>query len=653
MKFGGLSSGGTEKWLQMMAANLNKDHFEVTYFYCDAAPYIGSDFRHPTTDLTRLKFLADANVDLVKFHVVAKDVTREDHFWVGNNFWSLFDESTFDLVVTGKAGPAEYPYTEITIPIIEYVTLGVGVDQTESIKWSIHCSEWQRRRWIRMGGNSIKSSTLPIPFFEVRSDEDYRLNLGIPENSFVIGMHQRVNDGIFSSIPLSAFELLADQNAFFVLLGGSSLYADQAKRLGIKNFIQLPHTAEEELISKFLNTLNVFAHGRSDGETFGTVFAEAMSHGLPVVTHFSKDGANAQSETIGPAGKCVETASQFAEFLEDLKSDSILYEKLSQKARDFSKSNYSLSSVSQQFEGFVLQVLDRKNQTSVETTFGFGRSLLGFLQYGELNNSSSIAHHIVEETFPEEYDLLIASHFLQKSRVFYDVGSKEGLFSLQGAHINASVDIYCFENKKEYIDQLRQSIYLNNWEDRISIHNFDSFTEENSHELYLDGSNSSTILKSTDKSGTKLKSIHTLRLDNLDLELPDLIKIDVEGHEYSVLSGATKAISTNNPVLLLKLAYGVPADESANSDYARVMELLFQLNYSVYRSDKKGSFRRVRRNKFYYGIITHICLPKGQQAQDVFKIRFRLFCRRGRNQFKMKYRSLRSLIVRLVRLIGI
>ena len=653
MKFGGLSSGGTEKWLQMMAANLNKNQFEVTYFYCDAAPYIGSDFKHPTTDITRLKYLVDANVHLIKFHVEAKDVTREDHFWVGNNFWSLFDESAFDLVVTGKAGPAEYPYTEISLPIVEYVTLGVGVDQTESIKWSIHCSEWQRRRWIRMGGKSVGSSTLPIPYFDVRSDEDYRLELGIPENAFVIGMHQRADNGIFSTVPLSAFELLSDPNAYFVLLGGGSLYADQAKRLGIDNFVNLPHTAEEKLISKFLNTLNVFAHGRSDGETFGTVFAEAMSHGLPVVTHFSKDGANAQSETIGPAGKCVETIGQYAEFLEDLKSDFVLYEKLSRKAREFSKLNYSLASVSQQFEGFLLKVLDRNKSTSTEITFGFGRSPLGFLQYGELNNTSSIAHHIVQGVYPEEYDLLISNIFLKKSRVFYDVGSKEGLFSLQGAQINSSVDIHCFENQQEYIDQLKQSIYLNNWEDRVTIHNFASFAEDEGPELGLDGSNSAKILKAIDDAESRSKGFQTLILDSLYLELPDLIKIDVAGRENSFLIGATKSISTSNPVLLLKLANGVEFNAYFNPGYALVLKQLCKLKYSVYKSDGKGTLRRVRKNKPHDGILMYLCLPKGYPALGLFKIRLQLFRSRTRNQINVKYRCLRSLVVRLVRLIGI
>ena len=55
IKFGGMSIGGTEKVLQTIAAELPKDQFQVDFFYCDAAPYIGSDFKHIDTDPSRVE----------------------------------------------------------------------------------------------------------------------------------------------------------------------------------------------------------------------------------------------------------------------------------------------------------------------------------------------------------------------------------------------------------------------------------------------------------------------------------------------------------------------------------------------------------------------------------------------------------------------
>jgi glycosyltransferase involved in cell wall biosynthesis len=68
-----------------------------------------------------------------------------------------------------------------------------------------------------------------------------------------------------------------------------------------KNIHFLGEDGDNIQISKFLNTIDIFAHGRKDGETFGAVFAEAMMHGKPCLSHYSPI-ANAQKETMGNGG---------------------------------------------------------------------------------------------------------------------------------------------------------------------------------------------------------------------------------------------------------------------------------------------------------------------------------------------------------------
>ena len=50
IKFGGMANGGTEKYLQTIAAHLPKDEFEVDFFYCDAAPSVS--YTHLTLPTT-------------------------------------------------------------------------------------------------------------------------------------------------------------------------------------------------------------------------------------------------------------------------------------------------------------------------------------------------------------------------------------------------------------------------------------------------------------------------------------------------------------------------------------------------------------------------------------------------------------------------
>ncbi len=63
VKFSGMAAGGSEKFLQVIAANLPKDRFEVDFFYCDAAPYIGSDYKVLDTDPNRIKYVQEHGVN--------------------------------------------------------------------------------------------------------------------------------------------------------------------------------------------------------------------------------------------------------------------------------------------------------------------------------------------------------------------------------------------------------------------------------------------------------------------------------------------------------------------------------------------------------------------------------------------------------------
>ena len=78
-------------------------------------------------------------------------------------------------------------------------------------------------------------------------------------------------------------------------------YQQQASDLGLINFTQMNHTGDDNVIHSLLNSLDVYTHGRSDGETFGLVLTEAMFHGLPLISHSAQN--NAQKEVIGNAGK--------------------------------------------------------------------------------------------------------------------------------------------------------------------------------------------------------------------------------------------------------------------------------------------------------------------------------------------------------------
>ena len=87
-------------------------------------------------------------------------------------------------------------------------------------------------------------------------------------------------------------------------MGGSKKYTEQAKALKLTNFYQIDFDFDKNSEEIFLNTLDVFAHGRKDGETFGLAIAEGMRNSLPIVSHRNVYN-NGHVETVGNAGKVV------------------------------------------------------------------------------------------------------------------------------------------------------------------------------------------------------------------------------------------------------------------------------------------------------------------------------------------------------------
>ena len=344
IKFGGMANGGTEKVLQTIAAELPKDKFIVDYFYCDSAPYIGSDFVHPDTDPSRLQYVKDNGVNVIKFDVEFKDLRTATHDWVNTNFWELFDEEKYDVIQTGRSGHPEYPFTLINkTPIVDSIHLsGMAENKHNTIK-TVLISKEQRDRWIMSGGPADKAVIIPNPLKipDVR-DINYREEFGW-QDKFIFGLHQRRDNHIFSPIPLEAYDEIEDDNTAFLLLGGSENYQKQAKDLGLKNFKHLPPVGELEPIHKFLNTLDVFAHGRSDGEQCSCAIIEAMSHGLPVISHTAP--SMGQSEQIGDAGKVTNSYQEYSEVMVDMIDDKNYYSKCAQNSKKRYNEIYKLESI--------------------------------------------------------------------------------------------------------------------------------------------------------------------------------------------------------------------------------------------------------------------------------------------------------------------
>jgi glycosyltransferase involved in cell wall biosynthesis len=324
----GILAGGTERWLQFVAITLIKNGHNVDYYYSQ---------EKEMQDKARLKELKK-KINLIPFQVkkIANTPKRE---WIVTDFWEKFNECNYDFICTAMYCNTEYPFYKIKKPIIALLPFGTEIDLTKNVLHSVFPSEWIRQKWIMNGGSKIKSSVIPIPVQKPFNKNNFRKVLKMKKSDIIAGFHQRVDNDTYSNIPLDAFKNLDGGNFYFIIMGGSDRYKEQAKKLKLKNIIFLPHDSRHSTISKFLNTLNIFAHGRADGETYGTVFAEALAHKLPCLSHYSGID-DAHKLTMGSFGIFAQDSEEYNRLLKKFFNDGSFRKNLSLGADIFAIKNY-------------------------------------------------------------------------------------------------------------------------------------------------------------------------------------------------------------------------------------------------------------------------------------------------------------------------
>ena len=163
VKYAGVAAGGTEKYLQTIALLLKKEGHEVDYYYTNVARLIGRNWQHPPNDAHRKKILDEAGIKTVECYVDYKVCGQTPEVWHGTDFFEKFDESEYDIIVSGRQGQPEYPFTEIkNTKIVDTIhgTWASGTHQS-NIKKCILISQEQRQKWLSNGGDDNKCVVIP------------------------------------------------------------------------------------------------------------------------------------------------------------------------------------------------------------------------------------------------------------------------------------------------------------------------------------------------------------------------------------------------------------------------------------------------------------------------------------------------------------
>ena len=243
------------------------------------------------------------------------------------NFDDIVKKISPDIIHFARSGYYEWPFDKRVCPIQIETNIFGFIDNTTFIDYSISISETIKN--IRNGNTEVIYNPIPN---SLENNDDLRKELGIKPETIVLGRIGRPDN--FTPIAIDSVKILKSIGIDFkfIIIGACENVKNRIKENNLEeNFILLETTNNDYYIHKFYNTIDIFAHYRSDGETFGTAIAQSMTYGKPVVTH--KAGTNGQEEIIGDCGlSCNNVMGYFNNLLKLIK-DKNYYKKLSEKSK--------------------------------------------------------------------------------------------------------------------------------------------------------------------------------------------------------------------------------------------------------------------------------------------------------------------------------
>lgn len=199
----------------------------------------------------------------------------------------------------------------------------------------------------------------------------------------------------------------------------------------------------------------------------------------------------------------------------------------------------------------------------------------GIMSRWELSFVKNTESHIYEKMLSE----------MDEEDIFFDIGANLGFYSCLLSEKASKV--YSFEPNPAAIKLLRENLEKNSVENAEIIEA--ALSNENASKGFKNLFSDSVVGWGTvtdgeeGKGDIKARKAETL-LENDRIELPDIMKIDVEGHEREVLKGMGKVIEEGSPVIYVE----------SHDNHGKTEKILEEYGYTYERLNK-----RVEGNVFY------------------------------------------------------
>lgn len=188
---------------------------------------------------------------------------------------------------------------------------------------------------------------------------------------------------------------------------------------------------------------------------------------------------------------------------------------------------------------------------------------------------------------------LIVRRFIESNDLVFDVGANSGEWSAQVFDNTPDVRVYAFEPIPDLISTINEKLkdYF------IKIFNVAVFSSEKNISFFyykdrstLSGINSRPVVNKMLNSKPQKINVKAITLDNFcknrDIRHVDFLKIDTEGCEFAVLTGA-KDLIRSGAIDFIQFEYGGAYNDSKVT-LKQVYQLLTKNRYAIFRIFSKG-----------------------------------------------------------------
>ncbi len=226
----------------------------------------------------------------------------------------------------------------------------------------------------------------------------------------------------------------------------------------------------------------------------------------------------------------------------------------------------------------------------------------------------------------EEENLNLLLSFVRDDTVFVDIGANLGFYSLQIARrIHAFGKVYAFEPHQRLVELARRSAYLNGLANVISYYPV-GLSDKNSPAkfAYPPGHLGGGAIMTGKSDNFSVIDSEIRTLDSLfgNEFKCDLMKIDVEGHELSVLRGMPNVLKNSRKLKILLEKLGTFAGYEGE-----LCQLLSDAGFQLYRVQPDVSLKLLPASEFpaYSGYV--LAARPDTVTSDQVRFRFSIFPR--------------------------